>query len=450
MENYQKYLDPLTLASLEGLDLQARMVVEGYVAGMHPSPYHGFSVEFAEHREYVPGDDIRHVDWKVWSKTDKLYLKQYEQETNLLTYLLLDTSESMAYASGDNVTKLQYAQLIAASLAYLILQQQDSVGLVIYDDAVRRYLKPAGQTSQLKEVLHLLDVTPAREKSDLGLVFNDLAERFKKRGVVVVLSDLFDDPARIVTGLKHFRHRRHEVIVFHILDPAELDFPFRDTTLFKGMEGMADILTDPHALKRAYQAEMRSFLQEVEKGCRMVDIDYVPLRTNQSLDIALVELPGIPLGSNPLIFGPAGPRGVVCRDAALSLGPGFRQRPAALCAGGGGGPHRDSSLESAQVPGGSLGGDAVSLSGDPQESPADLRVEQWLLLAIRTLVVLLVVSAMAKPFLEAFGAVIAGRRTHKVIVLDGSLSMGYRSGESSRFEQAKAVATQLVKDSRRR
>ena len=287
MENYQKYLDPLTLASLEGLDLPARMVVEGYVAGMHPSPYHGFSVEFAEHREYVPGDDIRHVDWKVWSKTDKLYLKQYEQETNLLTYLLLDTSESMGYASGGNVTKLQYAQYIAASLSYLILQQQDSVGLVVYDDAVRRYLKPAGQPSQLKEILHLLDVTPAREKSDLGLVYNDLAERFKKRGVVVILSDLFDDPARIVTGLKHFRHRRHEVIVFHVLDPAELDFPFWDTTLFKGLEGMADILTDPHALKRAYQTELRSFLQELEKGCRMVDIDYVPLRTDQSLEVAL-------------------------------------------------------------------------------------------------------------------------------------------------------------------
>ena len=287
MENYQKYLDPHTLASLEGLDLQARMVVEGYVAGMHPSPYHGFSVEFAEHREYVPGDDIRHVDWKVWSKTDKLYLKQYEEETNLLTYLLLDTSESMAYASGDNVTKLQYAQFIVAALAYLILQQQDSVGLVVYDDAVRRYLKPAGQTSQLKELLRLLNVTPAREKSDLGLVFNDLAERFKKRGVVVVLSDLFDDVSRIITGLKHFRHRRHEVIVFHVLDPAELDFPFRETTLFKGLEDMPEILTDPHALKRAYQAELGSFLEELEKGCRMVDIDYVPLRTDQSLDVAL-------------------------------------------------------------------------------------------------------------------------------------------------------------------
>ncbi len=287
MESYQKYLDPRTLASLEGLDLQARMLVEGYVAGMHPSPYHGFSVEFAEHREYVPGDDIRHVDWKVWSKTDKLYLKQYEEETNLLLYLLLDTSESMGYHSGDNVTKLQYAQFVVAALAYMILQQQDSVGLVLFDDAVRRYLKPAGQPSQLKEIFHLLDVTPAREKSDLGLVFNDLAERFKKRGVVAVFSDLFDDVARVITGLKHFRHRRHEVIVFHILDPAELEFPFRDPTMFKGLEGMADILTDPYALRHAYQTELRSYLTEMEKECRMIDIDYVPLRTDQSLDVPL-------------------------------------------------------------------------------------------------------------------------------------------------------------------
>jgi uncharacterized protein (DUF58 family) len=287
VENYQKYLDPQTLASLEGLDLQARMVVEGYVAGMHPSPYHGFSVEFAEHREYVPGDDIRHVDWKVWSKTDKLYLKQYEEETNLLLYLLLDTSESMGYSSGDNVSKLQYAQFVAAALAYLVLQQQDSVGLAVFDAAERRYLQPAGHLSQLKEVIHLLDVTPAREKSDLGMVFNDLAERFKKRGIVAVFSDMFDDVNRIVTGLKHFRHRRHEVIVFHILDPAELEFPFRDPTLFKGLEEMPDIMTDPHALKRAYQAEISSFLKGLEKACRMADIDYVPLRTDQSLEIPL-------------------------------------------------------------------------------------------------------------------------------------------------------------------
>jgi uncharacterized protein (DUF58 family) len=287
VEDYQKYLNPQTLASIEGLDLQARLVVEGYVSGQHQSPYHGFSVEFAEHREYVPGDDIRHVDWKVWSKTDKLYLKQYEEETNLLLYLLLDTSESMKYASGKNITKLHYAQIVAASLAYMVLQQQDSVGLATFDDAVRRYLKPAGQPMHLKELIHVMDVTPARSKTDTGPVFHDLAERFKKRGVVAILSDLFDDVPRILAGLKHFRHRRHEVIVFHVLDPAELSFPFRDSTLFKGLEGMPDLLTEPHALRQAYQAEINGFIEELRKGCRMINIDYVPLRTDWELDTAL-------------------------------------------------------------------------------------------------------------------------------------------------------------------
>ncbi|WP_422926060.1 DUF58 domain-containing protein [Singulisphaera sp. PoT] len=263
------------------------MVVEGYVAGMHPSPYHGFSVEFAEHREYVPGDDIRHVDWKVWSKTDKFYLKQYEEETNLLLYLLLDTSESMGYASGRNVSKLRYAQYVSAALGYLVLQQQDSVGLAMFDDMVRRYMKPAGQPSHLKEIIHLMDVTPARQKSDLGIVFHDLAERFKKRGIIAVFSDFFDEVPRIIAGLKHLRHRRHEVIVFHILDPAEIEFPFRDTTLFKGLEGMPEVLTEPHALRKAYQEELNAYLNEMKRGCRTIDIDYVPMRTDQELDVAL-------------------------------------------------------------------------------------------------------------------------------------------------------------------
>ncbi len=287
MDESPRYLDPRTLASLQGLDLQARMAVEGYVAGLHKSPYHGFSVEFAEHREYVPGDDLRHMDWKVWSKTDKWYLKQYEEETNLLTYLLLDTSESMAYASSDNVTKLEYAKFIAAALAYLVLQQQDSVGLATFDDKVERYLRPSGQPSHLKDLFGLMNVSPAGEKTDTGVIFHDLAERFKRRGVVVVLSDLFDDPDRILAGLRHFRHRRHEVIVFHILDPAELDFPFRSTTLFKGLEGMPEILAEPAALRRAYQTEIQNFCTQIRKGCQGANIDYVQFRTDQTLDTAL-------------------------------------------------------------------------------------------------------------------------------------------------------------------
>jgi len=287
VEDSQRYLNPRTLASIEGLDLKARLIVEGYVAGLHASPYHGFSVEFAEHREYVPGDDIRHVDWKVWSKTDKFYLKQYEEETNLLTYLLLDTSESMSYASPGNVSKLLYAQYIAAALSYMVMQQQDSVGLATFDDGVRKFLRPAGQPSHLKELFHVMDASPARAKSDLGVVFHELAERFKKRGVVVILSDLFDDVSRVLAGLKHFRHRRHEVIVFHILDPAEVDFPFRDPTLFKGLEGMDEILADPPALRKAYQSELKAYLDELKRGCRMIDIDYVPMRTDADLDVAL-------------------------------------------------------------------------------------------------------------------------------------------------------------------
>ena len=287
MDESPRYLDPRTLASLGGLDLQARAVVEGYVAGLHKSPYHGFSVEFAEHREYVPGDDIRHVDWKVWSKTDRLYLKQYEEETNLLAYLLLDVSESMGYASDDNISKLDYAKCVAASIAYLVLQQQDSVGLTTFDDRLQRQLRPSGQPSHLRELISLMDRAPAASKSDVGAIFHDVADRIKKRGIVVVLSDLFDDPARMLAGLRHFRHRRHDVIVFHVLDPAELDFPFRQTTLFRGLEDLGEILADPQALRRAYQAEMGAFRDEVRKGCQGANIDYVLLRTDEPLDVAL-------------------------------------------------------------------------------------------------------------------------------------------------------------------
>jgi uncharacterized protein (DUF58 family) len=282
-----RFLDPRTLASVQGLDLAARLAVEGFVAGLHKSPYHGVSVEFAEHREYVPGDDIRHVDWKVWSKTDKLYLKQYEEETNLITYLLLDTSESMGYASGENVTKLQYAQFIAAALSYLVLQQQDAVGLAVFDAKVRRMLRPSGQPSHLKDLFQAMATSPAAEKTDLGAIFHDLAERYAKRGLIVLISDLFDEPERVLAGLRHFRHRRHDVIIFHVLDPAELDFPFRQTTLFKGLEGLGQVLAEPAALRRAYQAEINAFCTQLRKGCRAMNLDYVPLRTDQMLDRAL-------------------------------------------------------------------------------------------------------------------------------------------------------------------
>lgn len=288
MENYQKYLDPRMLAKLQGLELRARLIVEGYVSGVHRSPYHGFSIEFAEHREYVPGDDLRHVDWKVFGKTDKYYLKQYDEETNLVSYLLLDTSESMLYTSdAAALSKLEYAQCVAAALAYLILQQQDSVGLVTFDDEIRALVRANSNPSNLKHLLHVMEESAPQRKTATGPIFHDLAERLKKRGIVIVFSDLFDDVPSMLAGLKHFRHRRHEVVLFHVLDPAELDFPFRQPTLFKGLEEWPELLTDPRALRKAYLAEFGKFLRDVKRGCRAQRIDYVEMRTDQPLDVAL-------------------------------------------------------------------------------------------------------------------------------------------------------------------
>jgi uncharacterized protein (DUF58 family) len=283
-----KYLDPRTLAKLQGLELRARSIVEGYVSGVHRSPYHGFSIEFAEHREYSQGDDLRFVDWKVFGKTDKFYLKQYEEETNLVSYMLVDTSESMRYQSADApMSKLDYAQCVAASLSYLILQQQDSVGLVTFDNEIRSLVRASSNPSHLKQLLHVMESARPARKTQTGPIFHDLAERLKRRGLVLILSDLFDDVPSMLAGLKHFRHRRHEVILFHVLDPAELEFPFRQTTLFRGMEELPDVLTDPPALRRAYLDEFGKFLQAVRKGCRAQNVDYLLLRTDQSLEIAL-------------------------------------------------------------------------------------------------------------------------------------------------------------------
>ena len=288
MENNLKFLDPRTLAKLQGLELRARSIVEGYVSGVHRSPYHGFSIEFAEHREYAQGDDLRYVDWKVFGKTDKFYLKQYEEETNLVSHMLIDTSESMRYRSAEApLSKLEYAQCVAASLSYLILQQQDSVGLATFDREIRALVRTSSNPSHLKQLLKVMQETVPERKTATGPIFHDLAERFKKRGIVVILSDLFDDVDSMMAGLKHFRHRRHEVVLFHVLDPAELEFPFQQTTLFRGLEQLPDVLVEPRALRKAYLAEFGRYLLKLKAGCRAQAIDYVPMQTDQSLEVAL-------------------------------------------------------------------------------------------------------------------------------------------------------------------
>jgi len=262
--------------------------VEGYVSGLHRSPYHGFSIEFAEHREYAPGDDLRYLDWRVLGRTDKFYLKQYEDETNLISYLVLDTSESMCYKGPSAaLSKLEYAQCIAASLAWLILQQQDAVSLTTFDSEVRSHVRQSASPSQLKQVLAAMESVDPKEKTATGPIFHDLAERLKRRGVVLILSDLFDDVPSMLAGLKHFRHRRHDVILFHVLDPAELEFPFLRPTLFKGLERLPEVLADPRSLRKAYLAEFGRFLSAVKRGCRNYRMDYQLMRTDLSLDVAL-------------------------------------------------------------------------------------------------------------------------------------------------------------------
>jgi uncharacterized protein (DUF58 family) len=283
-----RLLNPHTLARLQGLELRARRIVEGYVAGLHRSPYQGFSNEFAEHREYAPGDDLRYVDWKVFGKSDRFYLKQFEEETNLLCYLLLDTSESMQYQGpGTPLSKLEYGQCAAAALAYLVLHQRDAVGLVTFDQEIRQLVRPSSSPTQLKQLVRVMEETTAARQTNTGPIFHDLAERFARRGIVVIISDLFDDVDAMLAGLKHFRHRRHDVIVCHMLDPAEIDFPFRNVTMFKGLESLGDVVTEPRSLRAAYQQEVRSFLKRVRTGCRAQQIDYLTVRTDQPLDTVL-------------------------------------------------------------------------------------------------------------------------------------------------------------------
>jgi uncharacterized protein (DUF58 family) len=290
VESSQNYFDPRVLARLEGLALRARRIVEGYVAGVHRSPYHGFSIEFAEHREYAPGDDLRYLDWKVFGRTDKFYLKQFEEETNLVCSLLLDTSESMCYRSAAApMSKLDYARCAAAAIAYLVLQQQDSVGLVTFDHQVRASMRESGNPSQWKELVRVMEEAVPERKTAAGAIFHDLAERFRRRGIVVILSDLFDEVDSMLAGLKHFRHRRHEVILFHVLDPAELAFPFHDPTRFRGLEGWADVIVEPRALRRAYLEQFDRYLRRLQQGCRLAQIDYVLMPTDRSLELALAS-----------------------------------------------------------------------------------------------------------------------------------------------------------------
>ncbi len=286
MLDKKKYLHPETVAKLDNMALRARLVVEGYIIGQHKSPYHGFSVEFAEHRAYGPGDEIRHIDWKLYGKTDRYYVKQYEEETNLKAYILLDTSRSMKYTSGK-VTKLDYASYLSAALSYLMLNQRDGTGLILFDEKIQTYIPPRSTSSHLNTLLKHLEKPKLGSDTEIGSVLHEMAERIKKRGLIILISDLMDNQESVLSGLKHFRHNKQEVILFHILDRKELEFDFNARTRFKDMENASLLTTEPWQIKSGYKKRIQLLQNEYKKQCRKQLIDYVPLFTDQSLDIAL-------------------------------------------------------------------------------------------------------------------------------------------------------------------
>lgn len=282
-----RYLDPKVLARIGSLDLKAKTVVEGVLSGLHRSPKRGYSVEFAEYRQYLPGDALATIDWKVYARSDRHYVKKFEEDTNLDCHLLVDISGSMAYGS-HGVTKRDYACYLAASLAYLMHRQRDAVGLIAFDETIVQRLPPSARASHLRAVLLGLERLPQGAKTNVAKPLGDLAKVLAKRGLVVVISDLLDDPAGVIQGLRHFRQRGTDVIVFHVLDPQELHFTFADVARFRDVESASEVFADPAAVRGDYLAAVGGFIDTYKQQLGGAGIDYHLLDTSKPLDLALV------------------------------------------------------------------------------------------------------------------------------------------------------------------
>ncbi|MCA9041403.1 MAG: DUF58 domain-containing protein [Planctomycetaceae bacterium] len=284
--DYRKFLQPEEISRISQLEVRARHIVEGFLSGMHRSPYFGQSIEFVQHREYVPGDDVRRIDWKAWSKTDKYYLKLYEEDTNLRTTLVVDLSESMSFQSGA-MSKFDYGCTIAAALSYLLLRQQDSVGLVTFAEGVKKQLPPSSQRNQLHAILSSLTEQSPEAKTNISDILGRVNEFRSRKGFVVVISDFFVDRNDLFKGLQMLRTRGHDVMLFHVLDDQELDFEYQGTTRFDGMEEMGELVCDPRALREGYLEAMTQFLNDLRSYCAKNMIDYQTIRTSEHLDAAL-------------------------------------------------------------------------------------------------------------------------------------------------------------------
>lgn len=287
MPSPETIFDPTSLAKYGRLSIIARAVVEGFLSGVHKSPYKGYSVEFAEHRQYYPGDEIRHIDWRAFGKTDRYYIKEYEEETNLRVHLLVDASGSMGYR-GRHLSKFQYALYVAGALAYLMLHQLDAVGLAVQDTRLRQLIPPRANSKHLLHLLHTLERTQPGGETSLAPIWHELAGRLKRRGMVVILSDCFDQIGPLARALRHFRHQGHEVLLFHLLAPEEIEFPFTKWTQFRNLETAGHkLLVDPQRLRKEYLANFQAFCQELRERARQMEVDYHLMRTDEPVDRAL-------------------------------------------------------------------------------------------------------------------------------------------------------------------
>jgi len=281
-------LDPQAINRAEALGLHARYVVEGYMAGEHKSPFRGFAIEFTQHREYVPGDDTRHLDWKVLGRTDRYFLKQYEQETNYVAHIVLDGSESMKYGSvgkpnGAPLTKFQYSKVLAACLSYLILHQRDAVAVGVFDTTMSKFVPRTGNLASIHNIMNTLAAFEPTSQTNIGHVLHTLAGTIKRKGITIIISDLFDDENAILDGIQHIRFGGGEVIVFHVMDPYELEFPFNGMVEFEGLENIPKIMTRPREIRKTYMKEVEAFRTRLREGCERQNTHYQLVNTAQPL-----------------------------------------------------------------------------------------------------------------------------------------------------------------------
>src|SRR6516162_5184178 len=289
MATAEKYLRPEVIRQVGRLDLRAKFIVEGFLSGLHASPFHGFSVEFSEHRKYVPGDDLKDLDWNVFAKTDKYYLKKFQAETNVTGYLAMDLSASMAYTYRQELTKFEYAICLAAALGYLMIHQQDPVGLVTFDTRIQASLPPKSKRTQLAAILGLLAGLKPSGTTDVAQCLHQLAAMIRSKSLVILFSDLLTDPNPVLEGMHHLRHRGHEVILFHILDEAEVHFPFDGLTEFVDVETPDRLTLDARALRDDYLRTVEAFRERYREDCARAGVDYVAMDTSVSFDKALLE-----------------------------------------------------------------------------------------------------------------------------------------------------------------